>query len=458
MSEKKENEINKNLNNNNLEITNQTLTNKNNDQEIISCNEALNNYNRELLFYEKLKRTEEYKKCTYNKGYIEQEIYFCKTCFEENKKYGIICLGCYFQCHEDHEVINLFYKRNVKCDCGNSHFEINCSLIKDKDYENYLNNYNHNFEGKYCYCDKEDDNCEMIQCFFCEDWFHFSCINAYFGNENLGKGEFVCRNCVKKFCFLFENYDLKKFVFGFIKDEEDDDENENKINEDIDNNKNDNNNNKIIVNKNENNNNNNNINNINKLISGNEFGKKRKHNEIEKNDEININNNNNICKLKENKFNITENKKLLEEIISNKNELIISTKNLEKILCYCESCKELYKEKKLDYLISGNFYTEWYKRVLFEDKIEEEINKNTDENKEILNSIENIDLFKTNVIKSLDVEKQIELALVSNEFINEFKNYLSNLPKIKENKNSEVIITDEDIKDFLNKFQTHLLK
>jgi len=458
MSDIKENQINKTTNNNNQEIINETLSNKNNEQEIISCNEALNNYNRELLFYEKLKRTEEYKKCTYNKGYIEQEIYFCKTCFEENKKYGIICLGCYFQCHEDHEVINLYFKRNVKCDCGNSHFNINCSLIKDKDYENYLNNYNHNFEGKYCYCDKEDDNCEMIQCFFCEDWFHFSCINAYFGNENLGKGEFVCRNCVKKFCFLFENYDLKKFVFGFIKDEEDDDENENKINEDIDNNKNDNNNNKIIVNKNENNNNNNNINNINKLISGNEFGKKRKHNEIEKNDEININNNNNICKLKENKFNITENKKLLEEIISNKNELIISTKNLEKILCYCESCKELYKEKKLDYLISGNFYTEWYKRVLFEDKIEEEINKNTDENKEILNSIENIDLFKTNVIKSLDVEKQIELALVSNEFINEFKNYLSNLPKIKENKNSEVIITDEDIKDFLNKFQTHLLK
>ena len=37
-------------------MINETLSNKNNEQEIISCNEALNNYNRELLFYEKLKR------------------------------------------------------------------------------------------------------------------------------------------------------------------------------------------------------------------------------------------------------------------------------------------------------------------------------------------------------------------------------------------------------------------
>ena len=456
MSEKKENEINKETNNNNLEIVNQTLQNENNDQELISFKEAINNYTREILFYEKLKRKEEYKKCTYNKGYIDQEIYFCKTCFEENKKYGIICLGCYFQCHEDHEVINLFFKRNVKCDCGNSHFEINCSLIKDKDYENYFNNYNHNFEGKYCYCDKEDDNNNiMLQCFFCEDWFHLNCINVYFGNDNLEKGEFVCRDCIKKYCFLFENYDMKKFVYGLIKDDEDN-EDENKINENIDNNKNDN----IDTKNNENNNNNNEINNdINKLISGNEFGKKRKHNEIEKNEEININNNNNnnnICKLKENKFNYTENKKLLDEILLNKNELIINTKVFEKILCYCQSCKELYKEKNLEYLISGNFHTEWYKRVLLQDKIEEDIDKNTEENNEILNEIDNTDIFKSNEIKSLDVEKQIELVLVCKEFKKEFLNYLSN--KTKENKNSEVVITDEDVKDFINKFKTHLLK
>ena len=431
--------ISNSTNSNNQNISeNQNLISNNEDKEIISFKEALKGYNRELLFYEKLERSEQYKKCSYEKGKIEQEIYFCKTCYEETKKYGVICLGCYFHCHSEHEIINLYFKRNLKCDCGNSHFNINCNLNKEKDYENFCNNYNHNFEGKFCYCNLEDDGNEMIQCFFCEDWFHLLCVNIYSGNNNLDKGEFVCRNCLNMFSFLFENYDMKKFVFGLMNFEDKNKNiniNENNENNNCENNKNDNRNN---------------------LLFDNDFGKKRKHNEIEIENEIDLNNN--ICKLKKREFNFEENKKILNEIISNKNEIIISTKILEKMLCYCEDCKLLYKGNNLDFLNTKNFYTEWYKRVLFEDKINEEVDKNSEENIEILNNINNIDLFKTKEIKALDVEKQIELSLVSKEFVEEFTKYIYNLKQNKEKSNSDFIITYEDVNDFLIKFQSHLLK
>lgn len=48
------------------------------------------------------------------------------------------------------------------------------------DYDNPHNNYNHNMENKYCYCDTEDDgNSTMAQCFFCEDWFHKEHLNIF---------------------------------------------------------------------------------------------------------------------------------------------------------------------------------------------------------------------------------------------------------------------------------------
>ena len=145
-------------------------------------------------------------------------------------------------------------------------------------------------------------------------------------------------------------------------------------------------------------------------------------------------------------------------MISNKNEILISIKILEKLLCYCEECKLLYKEKNLDFLNSKNFYTEWYNRVLFEDKINEEVDKNSEENIEILNCINNIDLLKTKEIKALDVEKQIELSLVSKEFVQEFTKYIYNLKQNKQKNDSDFIITYEDVNDFLIKFESHLLK
>lgn len=75
--------------------------------------------------------------------------------------------------------MELWTKRNFRCDCGNSKFgEFFCKLFPNKDTENVQNLYNHNFKGLYCTCGRPypdpdlEDQVEMIQCCLCEDWFH----------------------------------------------------------------------------------------------------------------------------------------------------------------------------------------------------------------------------------------------------------------------------------------------
>lgn len=75
--------------------------------------------------------------------------------------------------------MELWTKRNFRCDCGNSKFGgFYCKLFASKDVENSENLYNHNFKGTYCTCDlpypdpNVEEQVEMIQCCICEDWFH----------------------------------------------------------------------------------------------------------------------------------------------------------------------------------------------------------------------------------------------------------------------------------------------
>uniref|UniRef100_A0A3B4B6T2 UBR-type domain-containing protein n=1 Tax=Periophthalmus magnuspinnatus TaxID=409849 RepID=A0A3B4B6T2_9GOBI len=99
--------------------------------------------------------------------------------------------------------------RNFRCDCGNSKFgEFKCQLIPSKDAENVKNEYNHNFHGSYCTCDRlypdpdGQDTDEMIQCVICEDWYHsghLGCIVV----EPEELQEMVCEGCMNKAPFLW---------------------------------------------------------------------------------------------------------------------------------------------------------------------------------------------------------------------------------------------------------------
>ena len=173
------------------------------------------------------------KNCTYPKGYIpRQALYSCATCSEgSDDKVAAICLACSLECHDNHEVFELYTKRNYRCDCGNSKFnpEFVCKLM-DKDTEkaeiNENNKYNHNFSGRYCTCNKRyppddaDDsaeaNDEMWQCIVCEDWYH----TKHLGAKELPTkfDELICGNCVGKLEFVQYYKGIDKNLEGINRD------------------------------------------------------------------------------------------------------------------------------------------------------------------------------------------------------------------------------------------------
>lgn len=155
------------------------------------------------------------KNCTYPKGYISrQALYSCATCYNGSGKEAAICLACSLECHENHDVYELYTKRNYRCDCGNSKFkaDFECKLL-DKQPKAPLNEdniYNHNFVGRYCVCDRkyppdENDDSpessdEMWQCIICEDWYHTKHLGAIDLPSKFE--ELVCGQCVEKLDFL----------------------------------------------------------------------------------------------------------------------------------------------------------------------------------------------------------------------------------------------------------------
>ncbi|KAJ4956567.1 hypothetical protein NE237_013350 [Protea cynaroides] len=158
---------------------------------------------------------DEGKECTYEKGYMKrQAIFSCLTCTPDGN--AGICTACSLSCHDGHEVLELWTKRNFKCDCGNSKFgAFFCKLFANKDPENTGNSYNNNFKGSYCTCGRPypdpdtEEQVEMIQCCICEDWFHEDHLGLKSPDEipRDDKDEplyedFICQACVVICSFL----------------------------------------------------------------------------------------------------------------------------------------------------------------------------------------------------------------------------------------------------------------
>ncbi|CAH2077197.1 unnamed protein product, partial [Iphiclides podalirius] len=159
------------------------------------------------------------KNCTYSKGYIKrQAIYACMTCCSDAKedatKRAGVCLACSLSCHENHELVELYTKRNFRCDCGNPKFNSHpCQFNTNKSDMNEDNKYNQNYSGLYCICHRpypdpestfED---EMIQCIICEDWLHASHLDAIVP-PNDQYSEMICKDCMDKNDFLHDYSNL----------------------------------------------------------------------------------------------------------------------------------------------------------------------------------------------------------------------------------------------------------
>lgn len=158
--------------------------------------------------------------CSYDNGYVSrQALYACIQC--SGQEPTGVCLACSYKCHDGHEIVELYTKRNFRCDCGNSKFAgKTCSLKPDKDPINHLNKYNHNFKGLYCSCsrpypDLEDDTPDqMIQCIMCEDWYHGRHIGCTVPDDYF---EMICSTCMESHKFLYAY--LNKFHYVSVSDD-----------------------------------------------------------------------------------------------------------------------------------------------------------------------------------------------------------------------------------------------
>jgi len=157
------------------------------------------------------------KNCTYHSGgYMKrQPLYSCLNCIKDEDSNGSgICLACSYHCHEGHELVELYTKRQFRCDCGNSKMDNECKLANDKRPENERNKYNQNFKGNYCTCnrpypDPEDTVADVqIQCIICEDWFH----GRHLVKKNLklpkdeNYSEMICVLCCEKYHSILGPY------------------------------------------------------------------------------------------------------------------------------------------------------------------------------------------------------------------------------------------------------------
>ncbi|KAI4089817.1 MAG: hypothetical protein LQ339_008470 [Xanthoria mediterranea] len=145
--------------------------------------------------------------CTQPLGPLRQNVFSCLTCNPPPKSTSDpytsagVCYSCSIACHGEHELVELFNKRNFTCDCGTTRLPATspCTLrldpvtgIKGPVHSQPAaegNTYNQNFKNRFCGCeelyDPHTEKGTMFQCFGLageseggcgEDWWHPECI------------------------------------------------------------------------------------------------------------------------------------------------------------------------------------------------------------------------------------------------------------------------------------------
>ncbi|KAF9905663.1 hypothetical protein EC991_001493 [Linnemannia zychae] len=156
--------------------------------------------------------------CSNSAGYVRQPVYACLTCNPNPSEEAGFCYSCSISCHGDHNLVELFTKRAFRCDCGTVKFKnVKCTLdAKPTGAVNELNQYNHNFLGRFCWCDVQYDphkeESTMLQCVICEDWFHDTCIGINPHGDDFD--DFICRTCTKDHTFLRRYAHHPSFMIG----------------------------------------------------------------------------------------------------------------------------------------------------------------------------------------------------------------------------------------------------
>lgn len=145
--------------------------------------------------------------CTKDLGALRQIVFSCLTCNPPPANmagpYNAagICYACSVQCHGEHQLVEIFAKRDFTCDCGTTRLPATspCSLRLNpatntkggvhSDEPAPGNKYNQNFSNRFCVCECDYDPFQqkgtMYQCLGLgthetggcgEDWYHPGCV------------------------------------------------------------------------------------------------------------------------------------------------------------------------------------------------------------------------------------------------------------------------------------------
>ncbi|RDA95599.1 hypothetical protein CP533_1171 [Ophiocordyceps camponoti-saundersi (nom. inval.)] len=145
--------------------------------------------------------------CTKILGPLRQNVFACLTCnpppaSADHKDWtpAGVCYACSVQCHGEHNLVEIFLKRNFTCDCGTTRIPSTspCSLRINEETktkggvhseEAGANHYNQNFRNRFCACECDYDPFQqrgtMFQCLGLgtpetggcgEDWYHPGCL------------------------------------------------------------------------------------------------------------------------------------------------------------------------------------------------------------------------------------------------------------------------------------------
>ncbi|KAL8997980.1 MAG: hypothetical protein Q9188_006198 [Gyalolechia gomerana] len=145
--------------------------------------------------------------CTQPLGALRQNLYSCLTCNPPPRspsdpyKPAGVCYSCSIACHGEHELVELFNRRNFTCDCGTTRLPSTspCTLRIDpktgvkgpvhSEPAAQENTYNQNFRNRFCGCGEiynaHTEKGTMFQCLGLageseggcgEDWWHPECV------------------------------------------------------------------------------------------------------------------------------------------------------------------------------------------------------------------------------------------------------------------------------------------
>ncbi|XP_075224262.1 putative E3 ubiquitin-protein ligase UBR7 [Lycorma delicatula] len=352
------------------------------------------------------------KNCTYSQGYMKrQALYACKTCFDSNNKLAGVCLACSYHCHEGHDLVELYTKRNFRCDCGNSLFgDKKCNLEPNKEDANIGNHYNQNFKGVYCSCarpypDPEDNTMdEMIQCIICEDWYHTRHLDGALLPGANDYSEMICHSCTSKLGFLdfYAGHSVTKIKPENLVDD--------KATVEVD----------VITAANENSKD---EQNHEKVISTTTVA------EDQSSISVAVDNTTSECKLKSLSAAVKVSSHNISDGIRSAS---FWREGFRNILCKCSSCLDLYKSHGVSFLVDPLDTVQAY-----EEEGETKLNRSRTGYEQGLKAL-----------SSLDRIKQIEAIHRYNEMQEHLKAYLA---KFAENKK---VVRPEDIKEFFSEMES----